>query len=234
MTIVEKIRALLAKAASTDNQHEAEIFFAKAHELMDAHQLEAADLETDDPVGHEAVYEKGSTKAAPDWDFMLVFAVAKYFGCKSIRIQRNGKWAQDLFGRESARITTVEMHAYLVKTVRRLGREAVGTPEFELHDKWGYSAGYMNADQCSRRIGNALRTRLNALAAAQAPSAPSTPSGKNALVTRDRVVALYKETHPDANSIKGKYYSNAGAREIASGIGLNLQTGRSAGQRVLR
>lgn len=240
MTIVEKIKALMAKAASTDNQHEAEAFLAKAYELMERHQLEASDLETDDPVDGEKVYEKGSTKAAPDWDFMLVFATARYFGCKAIRIAgRNGKWHLDLVGRQSARITTMEMHKYLVATVRRLGREAVGSEDFRVFEKdeWGdtvWMGRYMNADQCARRIGNALRTRLTTLASQHDTAVPSTASGKNALVTTNRVLAVYNERHPDSMSIGGTFFSNAGARKLADGIGLNLQTGTSAGQRLLK
>ena len=236
MTIIEKIKALLAKAASTDSQHEAEVFFAKAHELLEKHQLNVEDLERDDPVDGERYYEKGSTKASPDWDTMLVFAVAKYFGCKACRCYTSDgkKWSMDLVGRESARITAKEMHAYLVKTVRRLGREAVGTPGFALVDRWGDVIGHMNADQCTRRIGNALRSRLNALAASEHKPEPTTASGKNALITLDRVAAVYQERHPDSAPIGGTYYTNSGARKIAEGIGLNLQTGAAAGQRRLK
>lgn len=238
MTIIEKIKALLAKAASTNSPHEAEVFLAKAYELMEKHQLDATDLERDDPVDGEAYYQKGNTKASPDWDTMLVFAVAKYFGCKACRCEKyigggKAQWYMDLVGRESARITTKEMHAYLVKTVRRLGREAVGTRGFELTDKWGEVVGYMNADQCARRIGNALRARLNNLAALQRKPEPATVSGKNALITMDRVVAVYNERHPDAAPIGGTYYTNSGARKVADGIGLNLQTGAGAAQKRL-
>lgn len=161
MTIVEKIKALLAKAASSDHQAEAEVFLAKAHELMEKHQLDAADLETDDPVDGEEYYTKGNVKAAPDWDFMLIFAVAKYFGCKACRnTTKDGKWTMDLVGRESARVTAKAMHEYLVKTVRRLGREAAGTREFKIYKEDKHFGGhywtgeYMNADQASQ-IGRA-------------------------------------------------------------------------------
>jgi len=239
MTIVEKIRALLAKAASTDSPAEAEAFLAKAHELMEKHQLEAHDLEHDDPVGGEHVYEKGSTKASPDWDTHLIWEVAVYFGCQACRIEtKNGKWAMDLVGRESARITAIEMHAYLVKTVRRLGREAVGTREFRLFKKdiWGdtvWTGEYMNADQCARRIGNALRSRISALNAMAKKPEPATASGKNALVTLDRVMTVFQERHPETENAGGTFYTNEGARKLAAGIGLNLQAGAWAGQKAL-
>ena len=234
MTIVEKIKALLAKAASTDSTHEAELFLAKAHELMEKHQLDASDLDNDDPVDAEHFYEKGSVKAAPDWDTNLIWPLATYFGCKACRIYtKNRKWAMDLVGRESARITTMEMHAYLVKTVRRLGREAAGTEDFRAIDRRG-NIYYMNADQCARRIGNALRSRLVELNAANAEHAPQpeTKAGANALVTLDRVVALYQDRHPDAKNVGGTYYTTNKAEEIAAGIGLNRQAGHSATLRL--
>lgn len=239
MDIVGKIKALFAKAASTDNEHEAMAFLAKAHELMEKHQLEAGDLDRDDPVDGEAYYTKGSVKAAPDWDMMLIFSVARYFGCKGCRCSKDGKWYMDLVGRESARVTAKEMHAYLVKTVRRLGREAVGTHEFQLlrkdrHGNTYWDGEYMNADQCARRIGNALRIRISMLAAeneAKEQASVGTPTGRNALVTLDQVMALYKARHPDAESIGGTFYTTAGAERVAAGIGLNLQTtGGSAGR----
>lgn len=236
MTIVEKIKALLAKAASTDSQAEAEAFLAKAHELMEKHQLEAEDLDRDDPVDGEHFYEKGSVKAAPDWDTNIIWPVAKYFGCKACRIYtKNDKWAMDLVGRESARITAKEMHSYLVKTVRRLGREAADAQSMPVYDNEGYFVRYMNADQCARRIGNALRSRIQRLADAMAPAEEVVPTeaGRNALVTLDRVVALYQQRHPDATNVGGKYWTNNLAKEIASGIGLNLQTGHTS-TKVLR
>ena len=238
MSIVNTIKALLAKAASTEYEAEAEVFLAKALELMEKYQLDHADLETDDPVAGEGYYEKGSVKAAPDWDFMLIFAVAGYFGCKACRCSSKGKWVMDLVGRESARITAKEMHKYLVTTVRKLARAQVGSREFRIvkADAWGdmvWTGEYMNADQIARRIGNALRSRLNVLAAQNHKPAPNTAAGKNALITVDRVVAVYESRHPDSKPINGSYHTTGNARKIAEGIGLNLQTGGRSGRQQI-
>ena len=221
MTIAEKIKALLAKAASTDNQHEAEVFLSKAHELMEKHQLEIGDLETDDPVGHEPS-ATANGGASPDWDFQLMFPVAKFFGCKSCQqwsptktdgtYTRAGQYQMILVGRDSARITAIEMHKYLVKTVRRLGRENA-TPGCK-------------ADTMARRIGRALAARIWQMCPEEAKS--DTPAGKNALITLDAVLAKYEELFPDATPLKGRTLTNKTARELANGISLNLQTGGSA------
>jgi len=75
--IAIKIKALLAKSASTNNQHEAEAFLAKAHELMEKHQLDALDLEVDDPMGDDMVCKRNG-KVTPDWDFRLMRGCALY------------------------------------------------------------------------------------------------------------------------------------------------------------
>lgn len=232
MTIIEKIKALLAKAASTDNEHEAEVFLAKAHELMERHQLDANDLEADDPVNHEETYRRKSA-ATPDWDFMLMFAVARYYGCEAIRIEKARGWAVGLVGRDSARITAIEMHKYLVATVRRLARETVKNDPMKLYkrDKFTgkdyFTGEYLNADQTARRIGNALRSRISALAHKNQPVArPQTTSGKNALVTLDAVSAAMKKYYPNMQPIGGASYRfNDKGADIAAGIGLNRQTG---------
>lgn len=231
MSIIVKIKALLAKAAGTDNEHEAEVFLAKAHELMEKHQLESLDLETDDPIAEEKVYPRNNPDGV-DWDFTLLFSVARYFGCKAIRLNQRPKgFIMGLIGRESARVTATEMHLYLIAEVKRLAKQAVGTHEFrkfvKINGATYWQGDYLNKDQCARRIGNALIMRLNAMCASSEPVA-GTLAGQNALVTMDAVEALYMQLHPDAKAIGGPGISTRkGAHALAAGIGLNLQTGHS-------
>ncbi len=219
MTIIEKIKALLAKAASTDSQAEAEAFLNKAHELMERHQLEAGDLEADDPI-HKTAGARANGGASPDWDFQLMFSVARYFGCKGIQYWsqkkldgtyvRAGEYVMWIVGRESARITAVEMHKYLVKTVRRLGREN--------------ASFYCKADTMARRIGRALQIRINDMCPEEESLNALTPAGKNALVTLNGTIAKYNELFPDAKKFGGQILTSANAEALAAGIGLNLQT----------
>jgi restriction endonuclease Mrr len=243
MSIAKTIKALLAKAASTEFAGEAEAFLAKAHELMEKYQLTHNDLESDDPIGEDRVYERNNPDGV-DWDFMLMFGVARYYGCKAIQISRSEKpyYVMGLVGRESARITATEMHLYLVKEVRRLGREAAKNEQFkkmkyDKHFDRHYWAGeYLNADQSARRIGHALNQRLKTLAAeSQNAVVPSTAAGKNALITLDRVLTVFKELHPDSATIKGHGgKTTANARQVAEGISLNLQTpGGNGGTKLL-
>lgn len=239
--IIETIKALLAKAASTEFDAEAEAFLAKAHYLMEKHQLDAEDLERDDPVGHEETYDRAD-RGGVDWDFTLMFGVAYYFGCKAIRIEpdmRNRRYRIGLVGRESARVTATEMHKYLIKTIRRMARDRVGTREFrlfkEFNGKHYWTGSYLNADQIARLLGNAMNERLHQLAYEAEPKTDApTASGKNALITLDRVAALYQEKYPKAVAIRGAGgYSTGSARELAAQINLSHQVGGSDGARLL-
>lgn len=242
--IIDTIKALLAKAASTEFESEAEVFLAKAHELMEKHQLEAEDLETDDPLGHERIYEVRNPYGT-DWDFALLFPLARYFGCQAIRIDglhwyKDGKlkpkFEMEIIGRESARITVIEMHKYLVATVKKLGLEKskLKLREFRKFrkDHWGdmvWTGEYLNADQIRRRIGNALSERLSLLAYREEMKnrQPATAAGQNALVTLNGVNALFQRLHPEVKNINGATFTTDAAREIANGIGLHRQTGSS-------
>jgi hypothetical protein len=215
--ITDTIKALLANAASITDPELAERYLAKAHELMEKHQLDASDLETDDPIDQTA----GATAnggASPDWDFQLMFAVAKYFGCEAIQkwtshkvdgtFANAGQYRMNVIGRESARITAIEMHKYLVKTVKRLGREnaTVG----------------VKADTMARRIGRALSSRIYTMIP-DAPT-PATEAGKNALITLNAVSLKVQELYPNAKELGGRHLTNRTAQSLASSIGLNLQT----------
>lgn len=219
MTIVEKIKALLAKASSTDNEHEAALFLGKAHELMEKHQLDASDLETDDPID-QTVGARANGGASPDWDFQLMFSVADYFGCKAIQCTEYeaGKrvYRMRIVGRESARVTAVEMHKYLVKTVRRLGREHAAKTD-------------QNAGILQRRIGRALGIRIHEMTPSEEEvmNGSATSAGKNALVTLNGVLAKYNDLFPDSKPMGGRVLTTASAESIAGGINLNLQTGHS-------
>lgn len=226
--IIDTIKALLANAASITNPELAALYLKKAHDLMEKHQLEAGDLETDDPID-KTVGPKANGGASPDWDFQLMFAVARYFGCKSIQwwSQKNtegvtlraGQYTMQIVGRESARITAIEMHKYLVKTVRRLGREN--------------ATAHCKADTMSRRIGRALQIRIGEMTPPEESMRTDlTPAGKNALITLDGVLAKYKELFPDSKPIGGAVLVTKSATALAAGIGLNLQTSSASTLRL--
>lgn len=224
--MISKIKALLAKAQGTDNEAEAEIFFAKAYELMEKHQLGTDDLDKDDPMGHGIGYtRKGAV--APDWDYRLMFAVARYYGCKGITrktADARGYWSgneMDLIGRESARVTAMAMHEYLVTAVRRLGK--TNGP------LWG-----MKPETAARRIGVHLKARLDQLSAERNADKPrNTAAGKNMLTTVDQVKALVEKLYPEMRTIKSTgLLGNANAAKVAEGISLAHQVNNEGTRRL--
>lgn len=213
--VLNKIKALLAKASSTTHEGEAMLYFNKAKELMEKYQIESVDLDSTDPVGEEeTLYRKNNV--SPDWDFRLYGSVAKYYGCRAIHMDGHGH-SYCVIGRQSARVTTHEMHKYLVATVRRLGRERCA--------QMG-----VNASKAARLIGNALHTRLHNLCVETV--VPETEAGKNALATLDAVDAWVKEHHPNTYLSVTRTLSNSTAHSIAAGIGLHQQTGHSAAKAI--
>lgn len=210
--IATKIKALLAKAESTNNTNEAELFFAKAYELMGKHQIGFDALE-DDKMDVSVEYER-SGGAAPDWDFNLLITVARYFGAESVIWRRKGCYQLELIGRDSARITAVEMHAYLVRTVKRLGKENYHTMI--------EAKGPLTREQATRRIGNSLRIRLQELIEQRRTDDPV--AGANDLLVMDQAEAFMLQLYPDIKpGKKSTLCTSEKAKALAGTIGLNLQ-----------
>ena len=225
------ITQLLAKARSTDNEHEADAFMAKAEELLRTYQLDAADLvDEDDPIIHHTGLKHAESGHA--WRWKLYSAVAQLYGCKSIHVDigymkdedgnylrgRNGRFVpgyeQRLVGRESAIITTDLMYPWICQQVRAKARDLAKITG-------------MSEQGQAKRIAAALISRIYKLIAEQREAAPTTPSGRNALVILNQVVAKYEELYPPhtTETMKGgRSVTDGLARNAANSIGLHRQT----------
>lgn len=216
MKILETIKGLLAKAASTTNMHEAAAFAEKAHELMEKYQVDIDAIRaSDDPVGKDKAY---NTKAkAKTWQMSLTMATARYYGCRSVYNTGHTGSYVDIFGRESARITAMEMLPYFVQTVNKMAREMAAQTGWD---------GY----KCAKQIGLELSVRLRTLAPDMEGEGNSHVSGKNALVRIDEINALVEATYPSLRSGRSsKFTTSSLARDYANSIGLANQMGsRSA------
>lgn len=222
--IASKIKALLAKAESTGNEHESELFFAKAYELMDRYQIDLDDLD-DDKMGEEALLDRhGGVSGTAEWDFRLMFAVAEYFGARALQTRKAGRACVTLVGRQSARIVAAQMHAYLVRTVKRLGKEN--------HTKmYENNHTHLSVSSATRRIGHALRYRIREMCNArdaQAEAATNVVNARNALVALNEVDAYIDNKWPDFIKLKRRSsIVNSVSKQLASGINLNLQAGHN-------
>jgi hypothetical protein len=223
MCIKVKIAALLAKATSTSNEHEASAFMTKVHELLNKHQLDLEDiLNQDDKVRVERGVERGWVAS---WETTLRHRVAQFYGCKSINIHRAGGKCVDYVGRESAIITTGLMLPWIKSQVLAAGRKLAAE---DVSKRFTLS-------QHQRFVGNALNSRIAKLIRereAQDGEA-MTEVARNSLMTLDQVLAKFKEIWPSTtDGRRTSPKATANARAAAAGIGLNRQTGHQAQARL--
>lgn len=220
--IIERIKALLAKAKSTTHEAEAEAFASKVKELLEREQLSLDDLDdAEDEIRYDqCAYEQKESNYA--WIKELFGATARFYGCKVAYGWKGGPWNDqredfdnwdtvELIGRDSAIITAQLMHPYLVKAVRKKARE--------LHEQMGQSV-----NGAARSIGAALIRRLRQLAPPF--ESAKTEAGKG-LIKLNRMVALEREHWPDlGKASRGATKTNRLAMDAAAKIGLHRQTGQ--------
>lgn len=223
------IQALLAKAKGTDNEHEAEAFLAKAMEMMQQYQLDAADLaDADDPIINHMGLSRA--KSGHAWRWKLYRAVGALYGCKGIyvdcflknedgtyQVDKHGRLIEGyeyrLVGRESAIITTDLMYPWIVEQVRA-------------HAKRLAPMTGMSEQGQAKRVAAALIARIWTLVNEQKEKAPRTEAAKNALVIMDEVEAAFARHFPETTLMKARRtVSDRLSREAANSIGLHRQTG---------
>lgn len=216
-SILTKIKALLAKAASTTNQNEAQAFAEKANELMEKYQVDVDAIRaSDDPVGKDHSYEGKSA----GWRQSLSCATARYYGCRSVITKDyTGVSRVEIFGRESARITALAMFPYFQKTVLAMSREMAALTG-------------MNKQACSRQIGMELSQRLRSLAPVMEHGNPAVV-GKNALIRLDEINQLVEETYPHLRKgRRTRFTTSQMARNYANSVGLSSQMGARSNLRL--
>lgn len=209
------VRALLAKAAGTDNEHEAEVFTSKAEELMAKYQVSVGDILIDDPIDASVLFEGKS-----GYKSRLCAAVAMYYGCQTVLTKRFGKKYITCVGRESARVTTELMYPFIYEQCRKAGI-AIATRTDE------------TVASSERRVVNALTVRLFTLIRQREPEVAGTPSGKNALIVVDAIQAKLKERFPNMTMGKARAITTSDlAHEAAAGVSLHRQTSHDEVRRL--
>lgn len=218
---IDKIKALLAKASSSEFEAEAAAFAAKAQQLMELHQISVLDLHNDDPLGIDDSFT-GSTSAS--YKRVLYVGLADYYGCSVVRhMTGKNSFVLRVVGRESARLTTVLMYPFIMDQVKKAARE--------LHEKTAHLGGVTVA-MLERRVANALAIRLAKLTRESAPVA-GTAAGKNALITMDAVRAYIAENIGNAREGRSpKVRTNERCMEAAEGISLARQAASSSAKKI--
>jgi len=132
-TIIRRVRALLAKAKSTDNEHEAAAFAAKAAEMLQTHNLDLASIERSAGEQGEAVSEvRLNWRYCDPWRKSIARACAELYFCKIYRhhiVEQNKKgtwtyrWGITIVGKPHNAAVAESMIEYLIGTTLRLMRE---------------------------------------------------------------------------------------------------------------
>ena len=222
-TIKAKIRALLAKAESTEHEGERELFLDKAQELMAKHQLELYDLGDEDPLGWlecETRYQAGPMAYKSD----LHNAVGYFYGCQVVRSRKVFRtdnkaakfgvvegWVLNFAGCESSRLTVELMFPFIWDQVNKQAKTMAART---MH----------NQSKCVREIAKALTCRIFAMIR-ERKATPAPQFGSCfALVVVNQIDALVAARYPNLKEAKPKTVSlKATAVELAKGINLSRQ-----------
>lgn len=228
--IKQRIQALLAKAQGTDNEHEAAAFMAKAEQLLEEHQIELWQLgDADDLMGSDIMFS--GTSSSPTWRRHLLFAVAKYYGCRSVRqfTPKQTRSGMDytgfdihIIGRESSRITVNLMMPFILEQCNEAGRRLF---------RQGHAG---SAAALTRRVANALCARIQRLIYEQERAVASGAKGSalqsRALVVVDELKSFIDKEFGKLSKPTTRVKSTtAAARDAAERVSLYRQTG-GAGQ----
>lgn len=238
--VLDRIRKLLnlAQHAGT-SEHEASLAAERAAALMDAHEIELAELQVGGaPASATEDIDRAHvtvTRQRVAWHLVLTDACATRFHCHVImRRATDGSAGLYLFGRRTAVQTATYTAQFLIAEVDRLCDVAAAS-----WDSWGAGGAPGRAWRNAFRLGCAQRIAQRIQAAAASPAA--SPSAM-AIITRDRV----EVAEAFARAVTGKLRGRVGVTSNAAGyragaaagdhadLGDGARAGLPAGQRVLK
>lgn len=219
MNIKDKIEKLLAKAESTDNEHERDAFTAQAERLMLKWGIEAADLEARGEVKPEEIVEEHRVFTGSYAIQMPAFATAIALGLGNIRVLKSGNrnhWLVFAIGHK----TDVAHFWTLVESLDQQAQTARAkwwktAPEKQWLTPW---EGYLSQRNFITAFSATVSRRLRELRTEIQVEA--TPGAALVLVSKkERVDAWVDDTYSNLRN----------ARSLASGS-TGYSAGASAGQ----
>lgn len=219
--ITKIIKALLTKAAGTDNENEAAVFATKAAEMMEQYQIEVLDVVADDPVDMTIGF-RGRKDGPIRYKSRLCSAVGQYYGCRTVFATSDKELTVKLIGRESSRITAELMFPFMLLQCRAVAKKIAEN-----------TGGKVSV--CERDIINALIHRLQRLTNEQVGRTvqPKTSAGKNALIVQDAIKVKMEDLFPNLKTGRATSTgSSSEARKAAEAISLNKQTAGTETKRL--
>lgn len=223
--LLKKIVALRAKAQSTTNENEAEIFMNKVNELMTAHGLFDTDLllATDENNVKLTVMDKGLYP----WRIAVMTAMADLYDCVPLVKYEDGRTKKKILsamiaGRETKAHIAVEMTQYVIKEVLRRAAQA---------EKAGMSKGDY-ASACGQRMMhriNKMKQELNGKKTVDTHNAVATLSETDLVRNWLNNPGSMKNRSEKQRDELARYHGD----KDASKISLNTQVGAAKTNRPL-
>lgn len=221
MNIREKIQKIIDKAKSTTSEAEADALLAKAHKLMEEHQIAEHELgDQADPMGMTVGLSGQSGPSA--YKPALQRALARYYGACPIRMWQDQRtYRNEIVGAESARITTELITEYVWDQVK--AKASALTKEH------GGNRGVH-----IRSITNALVSRIIRLTAEQAKAPVNNKVAQHSALVIVPAQKAWMEAHYKnlVQTKGGKRSTTEAARQAAGSISLHRQTGGSSTLRI--
>lgn len=224
-SIKKKIGAILAMAHSTNNEHEAAAFMAKAEVMMEKYQLEIWQLgDVGDPMGkEEGLRWQDATPGLND--HKLLHAVCRYYGCQMVHrtstiVNSRGRTVPlhmlDIIGRESARVTVMLMMPFIMEQCKAAGAKLT-------------EEGHGAKAKTTLRVINALCSRIWHMVEDAKRKARVDAVGKamesRALVVVKELDAFMAAEYGKLKTGKARSTSTTdAARHAAAGVSLHRQT----------
>lgn len=234
MSMKDKIRKLLEKAASTNFQEEADTLMAKARKLMEQHQISEIELREEQGKGFNfSTYStKDFKKGSPaETRYRVEAAVYRYYGCRAILLTLKDRAFYDLHGDPFAIDVARQMFDYIWKDI---GRRAKAMLEKE--SRRNPLAFLSPADdrkflrKAILDISLVLIYRLAEIREKEKESEQQAPSGSTALVVlntalQEFVGAQYNKPIGEAKPRKTQTVSEEAMRQ-----GYDINLGRQVGE----
>lgn len=142
-SIINKVRALLARASEeqNDNPHEREVAMKHAHRLMEAHALSMLEV-TEETFG--AVTRGTLEVGTLDWKRNIVHVIAALYGCAvSWPSNKNSDnyGSVYIYGREENRLTVESISDYVIKSIEHEWVVLQDQAGFSDEDKQSFCVG---------------------------------------------------------------------------------------------
>lgn len=218
---LDRVRGLLAKAESTDSDHEAQALFAKASELMAKYSIDKALLDATAPVPPKPIDKKTTITAAYGTVYSnLLFRLGKVYNVSVIRLGARKGVTVHMFGFDNDIERLEIMFNSIMIQMGQSARRVQGTYYHSVKaERRSYLMGYVSG--VVDKIEAAERTVV-------AETSSESVGAELVLVGRQLAVqSAYDVAYPNRRQIKMTYTGSQYGTGYRDGQNANLSHGNT-------